>query len=244
MSSQPNNKIRRDRLCVRNEKFSRLLRKKPRREMSPYRACYLRSIKVKESRRNAFQSPQQGFSMKIKFESLFSEKKRSQSEGKKHPLLTYSLPSSRDSKFITKKILCHKLKKQYQHKCQKIKQDIAKRIELLKSISTQNKNDIKNITRKANRNFLKTFKSDLIKKRVKCRSISKKLPYLSLNENIPKLELEKIMENDLEIEDNGIMDRNQIFVLSFPKKTVNHDLSKRPMLAMLKKMNKRGRKNI
>ena len=156
--------------------------------------------------------------------------------------MPYSISSSRDNKFITKKILCHKLKKQYQHKCQKLKQDIAKRIELLKLISKEKNSNT--VSQKDTKDLEKTFKNKFIQNKVKCRSVSKKLPYLSINEYIPKLDLEEINENELEIEDNRKIENNKLYVLSFPKKTVNYDLSKRPMLTLLKKMNQKKRENI
>ena len=248
MSSYSEKKTRRDRLCLQNEKFSRLLRKKPRRDMLPFRACYLRRIKIKESRRNTFQSPQNEISIKMKMDPLLIDNMRSKSEGRRKSLIPYMVPSLKDNKYITKKILCHKLKKQHQHQRQMIKKDLAKRVELLRTLSEQkfrSKVTKKNLLQKA----LKTLDYQSKNKkfiRPKCPVISKKFSYLKLDSNIPDLDLDKTNENELLIEGEDIREltENKCFVLSFPKKASNYDLSKRSILANIKKWSKKGDRNI
>jgi hypothetical protein len=217
MSSNTYKKPKKSRLCPRNEKFSRLLRKKPRRENFFYKDSYLRRFNLETL------SPKtklyQDLNKKSYYDPLLSAKLRSKSEGMKQ-ILPSNLPGW-GNKYFMKKILCHKLKRKFQNqnKRDRIKQDLKKKIYLFKSLSE--KRDSVDSSAKLG------LKSDF-KRLVR----TPKIPFLKLDEGVPELSLRNV--NDLDIEEKGIF-KEESNVLSFPKKIKKMDLSKRSILNFLKK---------
>ena len=145
MSSLNNRKARRSRHCLRNEKFSRFLRKKPRRDMSPYRISYLRQFNLKECNSSGLKV-YHDYNAKTNLEILFNNKLRSKSEGMRSSLLPVSNLTGWGHRFYMKKVLCHKLKKkiQNQNKRDRIKQDVMKKVQLFKSFS-EKKGSLNNV---------------------------------------------------------------------------------------------------
>lgn len=241
MSSPTFRRKRLDRLCLRNEKFSKLLRKRPRREMPPFRACYFRSFRLKDS----LSPPRQmapASAMHASSDSLLSEILRSKSEGLRRSLLPTSSATALERRSITKKILCHKLKRrlQYKHRRRLIREDLEKRIRAYRSWSARRpqRGRVEDVLKKCEKKSClgRIGAEPAVKKTLKVSPPKIQKQFLKLGSGIPDLELDPDFKLDIESETEASrVPEDEEFALSFTKKVTGDDLSGRPLLAMLRK---------
>lgn len=240
MSSPNHRKKRPDRLPNRNEKFSKLLRKRPRRDMAPFRVCYFRNFNLKDS---GSMSPRSCLTLapKLAPESVFAKMLRSKSEGLRRSLLTTSAPTAQERRSITKKILCHKLKRRFQngHRRRLIRENVVERIRVFRSWSVKRSNSKlaekgPNTPKKwtqSRGNFREALKA--ARKRI---APMKKAKFLKLGPNVPELVLDPEYKLQIEGEEEAKgPGEDEEFVLSFTKDVAGEDLRGRPLLAMMRK---------
>lgn len=211
-----NNEVRarRGRASLRNEKFSRFLRKKPRREMSPYRACYLRRINVKDGKF----SPGRGPAPLL------------------HPdgcgLIPCSLSS--DSRFVIKKIRCHKLKRKLinQHSSPRL----AAHFSALKSKALSDQKPQAPLRRISKSPSSLPLVSKTLAKPLSKKGANKtpRVSFLRLDARVPELDLDS--PDDLELEAPSGRVGGAPCVVSLGFETTSLDLSRRPIWREMKAM--------